>query len=518
MKKALLFSVLLLAFVSFRPNEAISQCDSISLIGEFNGWAGDQFMDQDPVDTNMWSTTLILSVELAGGDSTCELKFRANADWAVNWGSADFPTGTGTQDGANIPVWVDMYDSFTIYYVTFNCSTGEYAFTEVCSNISLIGSWTTDWTVDYDMTRDTVDPYAWSTRVAFDKTAAGTNYGPDTVEAKFRENHSWTINWGAHSFPSGVGTQDGANIPIPIDTTAMADDYFVKFNCNTGAYDFIHTSVVAPESNDILVDGILNEDVWSITEPITQIVMGAPVVDLNTVHFGVVYNADSLYIGIDVVDPTVTFAEMGELFIDGDNSGGVYDSHDAHLMFNGAGVTVIQGPEGLTCNLGFQVIGLTEYSAEVAIPLADLGIMPADMTHVGLDIHIGDSDNGTSVDYIMAWSGGMEDAMMTSNFGKAYFKTYAGINEYSDYSSYVSLYPNPSNGEVTLQVADNVFNGQAVNVQILDITGRSLMNDQYNLGTDNMINIDAKFLPSGVYFITLEGNDGMKAAKKLIIQ
>jgi hypothetical protein len=40
----------------------------------------------------------------------------------VNWGSAIFPSGTGVQDGSNIPTLAGTY------FVTFNSGTGEYSF------------------------------------------------------------------------------------------------------------------------------------------------------------------------------------------------------------------------------------------------------------------------------------------------------------------------------------------------------------------------------------------------------
>jgi hypothetical protein len=51
-------------------------------------------------------------------------------------------------------------------------------------------------------------------------------------EAKFRANDGWVFNWGAADFPSGTGTINGANIPVP------AGSYTIKFNVNTGAYSF----------------------------------------------------------------------------------------------------------------------------------------------------------------------------------------------------------------------------------------------------------------------------------------
>ena len=51
-------------------------------------------------------------------------------------------------------------------------------------------------------------------------------------QVKFRQDGSWTINWGGASFPSGTGFQDGPNINVPSGT------YDISFNIQTGAYLF----------------------------------------------------------------------------------------------------------------------------------------------------------------------------------------------------------------------------------------------------------------------------------------
>ena len=56
------------------------------------------------------------------------VKFRKDNAWDINWGSLDFPTGTGVQNGAEIPVTAGTYN------VTFNKSTGNYVFTNTLSN------------------------------------------------------------------------------------------------------------------------------------------------------------------------------------------------------------------------------------------------------------------------------------------------------------------------------------------------------------------------------------------------
>jgi hypothetical protein len=53
-----------------------------------------------------------------------EVKFRQDQAWTINWGAVDFPTGTGVQDGSNIPV-----ATAGNYTVTFVKSTGVYNFT-----------------------------------------------------------------------------------------------------------------------------------------------------------------------------------------------------------------------------------------------------------------------------------------------------------------------------------------------------------------------------------------------------
>ena len=41
-----------------------------------------------------------LTLDLVPG----EAKFRADNAWGTNWGAADYPSGTGVQDGDNIPI------------------------------------------------------------------------------------------------------------------------------------------------------------------------------------------------------------------------------------------------------------------------------------------------------------------------------------------------------------------------------------------------------------------------------
>ncbi|UZR97983.1 SusF/SusE family outer membrane protein [Chondrinema litorale] len=153
------------------------------------------------------------SVVLALTDG--EAKFRANDAWDDNWGAGDFPSGVATAGGDNIPVTAG------IYLVTFNPTSGEYAFTEV--SIGIIGSATASgWDADTNLSIvDAANPAVVS--ATMDLTEG---------EAKFRANDDWTYNWGAGDFPSGVAEANGTNIPVTAGT------YVVTFNLNTGEYSF----------------------------------------------------------------------------------------------------------------------------------------------------------------------------------------------------------------------------------------------------------------------------------------
>ncbi|MBK7095981.1 MAG: SusF/SusE family outer membrane protein [Saprospiraceae bacterium] len=205
MKKLLLFfSLILLSSLTL-----FSQVTTVGLIGSGtpNGWDSDIDMTRSTTDTAVWT----LNVDLVNG----AVKFRANNDWAINWGSTDFPKGTGTQNGPDIPVFAGKY------YIIFNSVSGEYDF-QVESAIGIIGSATAgNWDYDTNMYKDT-SAHGYFLTVNL-----------KVGDVKFRKDDAWTRNWGAVDFPSGIGVNNGPNIPI-----AKAGKYFITFDTLSGAYNF----------------------------------------------------------------------------------------------------------------------------------------------------------------------------------------------------------------------------------------------------------------------------------------
>lgn len=119
--------------------EAIVEYDRISLVGKsgpFGEWPGaddskDAFLVKDAADFNRWTLDNVALTAHTGANDE-GVKFRVNAAWDINWGSADFPIGTGTRNGANI---VTLAGTFNI---TFKSDTGDYAFAEPSSTYDLL--------------------------------------------------------------------------------------------------------------------------------------------------------------------------------------------------------------------------------------------------------------------------------------------------------------------------------------------------------------------------------------------
>jgi len=128
--------------------------------------------------------------------TAAEIKFRANHDWAFNYGS-DAADGTLQDGGANIPVDVEADYAIELDFSTPN------AYTYVVNRWGLIGSATPNgWDSDQDMTWDEANGIFTVTL----ELVAG--------EVKFRANDGWDINYGGDLNDLTPG---GDNIAIDAD-------------------------------------------------------------------------------------------------------------------------------------------------------------------------------------------------------------------------------------------------------------------------------------------------------------
>ena len=121
--KKILFGFIFLIILSTN-----SYSQSVGIVGDAVGtW------DNDVVLSTSDNITYTLSNYTFSGGSA---KFRQGGNWTVNWGTNAFPSGTGTQGGANIPVVAGTYN------VTFNRTTGSYTFTAVSSTVPTLAATT----------------------------------------------------------------------------------------------------------------------------------------------------------------------------------------------------------------------------------------------------------------------------------------------------------------------------------------------------------------------------------------
>jgi hypothetical protein len=193
----------------------------VSLIGAQSSWGADIVdLTKDPVNSQVWTGT----VHLTAG----ELKFRANHDWGTNWGITSGTTNTnlsgiGSLNGGNMVISEEGD-----YFVYINTATKEYFFGKAdrgtaFADVGVIGNATPGgWDNDTNLIKNPSNPYKWS---GFMTLVAG--------ESKFRANNDWGVNWGGNTFPNGVATQNGPNIP------STAGTYYITFNSATGEYTFL---------------------------------------------------------------------------------------------------------------------------------------------------------------------------------------------------------------------------------------------------------------------------------------
>jgi len=510
-------------------------CGPISIIGEFGEWTEDLFMQRDNTNPNLFKMILTLTTDDDTNlDHIVEVKFRENAEWVLQWGSTQFPSGTGIFEGPNIPVPIEENSFITTdYLVTFNYSTLEYYFEAISGEISIIGAFN-GWNGDVPMNRNMQSPNNWN----LIRRWTGDS------DIKFRENNNWAMNWGDDAWPTGYGILNGPNIPLqngtytvsfnavsgeynfvnnpntcgeiglvgdfnewggtgdyPLDAWMIRDpvyptlftldytfsestnllfrldadptfmnvwggttlcqtginspsllipvggaSYHITFDYNSKDYCFTHLgkSIEAVEVFEIILDGEFWEPDWQVTNPVDKLIQGVATSDLNEVLFDAAYDDSFLYIALQVNDVILTLNDNTEFFVDGNNSGGIYDDHDLHFLASGPTITVITGPPGISIQSGYHLYN-NGYSLEVAIPLTSLGITASEGNVIGFDIISWDDDSG-EVNYKLAWNGSSNNFLNTSDFGDLIF----GPPQYG----HISMY-NAELGDIALSQLSN---------------------------------------------------------------
>jgi len=199
MKKRVLYLLLAVFLVSF------SGKSQVSLIG-VGSPGGSWSVDTDLTDAGggIWTGSAVI---MLGGD----FKFRLNHDWGTNWGSTTWPTGTGTQGGANIPSIAGTYD------VTFDQNTGAYSFSSGApvAIVKIVGTAVSGGELLLSLTA--ADTYSAKDVTFLDGTA------------KFDVDG---VSYSDSAFPSGIAAEAGPAIAVTAGTWNLV------YHNDTGAYEF----------------------------------------------------------------------------------------------------------------------------------------------------------------------------------------------------------------------------------------------------------------------------------------
>lgn len=465
----------------------------IGIIGSSTpgGWESDTDMFKDQTDSNKFFTTLDLS---AG-----EAKFRKDDDWAVNWGSADFPAGVGTQDGDNI-----LVDQAATYMVTLDTSTGEYLFESMVTyeTIGIIGDATEGgWEEDTDLTQSATDPNAWSLTLSL-----------TDGEVKFRAEDDWAVSWGSTDFPTGTAVLGGDNIPV------TAGDYLVNFNSETGEYSF--TAIVEYATVGIIGDATPGG--WAADTDFEK--------DANDVHlwtsrlelldgeakfradddWAVNWGSGDFPMGTATLEGANIPITAGEYIISFNSLSGEYN-FKAVVEYGTVGLIGKSGPNGDWENDVPMVKDENDFNLWT-LASATLTTQNPDVTDEGVKFR---ADNDWAVNWGDAvWPegigtpGGPNIPTVEGTYGVV-FNSSTGEYLFGDpltstqdivNPSQIKVFPNPASQVLNIDLDAIEINGQ-VNISVIDISGKIILQDVKDASQINSININT--LNSGHYMLNI---------------
>jgi hypothetical protein len=217
--------------------------DSIGILGTILGPNGFDGPDVDMTTSDGVTYTLSGFTYQDG-----LMKFRMNDAWTTNWGGGSFPGGTAVLDGADIPVPAGTYS------LTFNKNTGAYSFSFV--SIGFLGTVIPTGFDGPDVDLETTDGVTYSGAYAL----------MDGL-LKFRQDDSWTTNWGGGGIVPNVLVPNGQDIPV-----SPAGNYLITFNRSTLEYSIVPTlGVNADTANSFTVYPNPSRQDWNFSNTNTSI-------------------------------------------------------------------------------------------------------------------------------------------------------------------------------------------------------------------------------------------------------
>jgi uncharacterized protein YjdB/O-glycosyl hydrolase len=184
-----------------------------------------------------------------------------------------------------------------------------------------------------------------------------------------------------------------------------------------------NVTVALDPSGALTIDGNLNEPYWALRSNVVKAITGT---SNNSVRFGTLGDTQNLYVGIEVLDPSLKNDsaqsyqdDSVEIYLDADhNQSTSYDSKDHQITvgWHDNQLSMIGDIQGIQYAQKDIAGG---YTVELAIPWSGLNVTPARDISLGFDIGNNDDDgqNGGNRESQLMWNGIGDNWRNTSAFG-----------------------------------------------------------------------------------------------------
>ncbi|MCF2491639.1 sugar-binding protein [Dyadobacter sp. CY347] len=193
-----------------------------------------------------------------------------------------------------------------------------------------------------------------------------------------------------------------------VDATGNRSELSVPFEAKT----LLSDAAISFAPTTIVVDGTKEEAWFGISYPITNSVLGSTSASDLGGNWTSLWDADNLYLFIDVTDDIKTVNSGSawydddriEIFVDADNNKGTsYGPRDYQYYIRPGESSISEVHFNATSNVELSNVNTdTGYKLEIKIPFATLGISGSALKNIGIDVQIGDDDGG-GIDAKKAW-------------------------------------------------------------------------------------------------------------------
>ena len=347
-----------------------------------------------------------LAVSLNGTNTVSATISPAGATSAITWTSSN--QTIATVDATGLVTGLALGTA----YIIAKTATGNFKDSTLCT-VSKI-----------NVTGVTVTPTTLSLMIG--KTSQLTGLTVPTNASS--QGMTWTSSDATIASLSSAGLVTANAIGTTTITVTTTEGSF-KANCIVTVIENTSTVIAPQVSVAPTIDGNITETNWNLNKTIEKQASGTK---NNTATFGVLWDANYLYIAVKVLDASITTTNTNvydndaiEIYFDMNNNGGAFDASDRQWVkvVNSTSIWEKLGAGTGASTTTSKVISATKlitggYTMEFAIPWSNsFGITPNTTSLYGFDIAFDDCDGTTTRNNQYMWVGDANDYQTLINVG-----------------------------------------------------------------------------------------------------